>query len=64
MKKSRNYRLVRTACLSSDTLQYRTKKNRSIYFVMTDINSEAKKPDSIENEVRQHILHFEADILI
>ena len=31
---------------------------------MTDINSEAQKPDSIENEVRQHILHFEADILI
>ena len=31
---------------------------------MADINSEAKKPDSIENEVRQHILNFEADILI
>ena len=30
MKKSKNYRLVRTACLWSDTLQYQTKKRGQI----------------------------------
>ena len=51
MKKSRNYRLVRTACLWSDTLQYRTKKRGQIKPIYNIIQVQQAAPTSAPTQV-------------